>query len=200
MQCHSNTYLFDSAFISHSTNSFILCLFSLTLFLPISFSSSAYRTQPISIYIYGRLFWTWNLKPFNSCHALCLIETHCLDLFSDILEIDFYIFTLPSYISLFHSQIPTKLTIRIKLYMLWFLGLLLSEGILTVLYFLEWAPWQISKFLCPSHHLSLIFLSTGDHNVLFWSSAHSKSGTHLIMRANDQTGKCGSKLTSLSPL
>ena len=56
MQCHSNTYLFDSVLISHSTNSFILCLSSLTLFLPISFSSSAHRTQPISIYIYGRLF------------------------------------------------------------------------------------------------------------------------------------------------
>ena len=32
MKCHTNICLFGSAFISHSTNSFIFCLFSLTLF------------------------------------------------------------------------------------------------------------------------------------------------------------------------
>ena len=32
MKCHTNIYLFGSAFISHSTNSFIFSLFSLTLF------------------------------------------------------------------------------------------------------------------------------------------------------------------------
>ena len=48
MKCHTNIYLFGSAFISHSTNSFIFLPFLINTVLSIHLFLSQHRTQPIS--------------------------------------------------------------------------------------------------------------------------------------------------------